>query len=70
MKHRYMIIFTFSTKSLTQPGTGRVYWVNNKPITPADIADIEEEIKEDQRKKINEESFTLLFVSGFYKFEG
>lgn len=69
MIHRYMIIFTFSTESAPQPGTGRVYWENDKPLTPADILDIEKEIKEEQRKKINEETFTLLFVSGFYKFE-
>lgn len=69
MKHRYMIIFTFSTESASQPGTGRVYWENDKPIQPADVIDIENEIIEDQRKKINQEPFTLLFVSGFYKFE-
>lgn len=69
MKHRYIVIFTFSTERLSQPGTGRIYWENDKPIQPADLKDIEKEIMENQRKKINEESFTLLFVSGFYKFE-
>lgn len=70
MKHRYMIIFTFSTESAPQPGTGRVYWENDKPLTPADVLDIEKEIIEDQRKKINQEPFTHIFVSGFFKFEG
>lgn len=69
MNHRYMIIFTFSTKSSTCVGNGRVYWESDKPIQPADVLDIENEILEDQRKKIDQEPFTLLFVSGFYKFE-
>lgn len=69
MKHRYMIIFTFSSKSSTSMGQGRVYWENDKPLTPADVMDIESEITEKQRKKINEEPFTHIFVSGFFKFE-
>lgn len=68
MKHRYMIIFTFSTKSIPM-GQGRTYEEFDKPISPEDVLRIEAEIKK-EKIKTNCEHIETLFVSGFYKFEG